>query len=110
MDLFIVILLAIVLIAVLPVMYLVHLGLNRCYFLYVQRYCSKHDFKISRYRLGSAFQDGVKTEYSLMEIDCLDNIKQHKLIRLVVWIFGIRSVSIESFPDQSQDDSNWIKT
>jgi hypothetical protein len=48
-------------------------------------------------------QFGPKTEFTIVELDCLDAQKQRKLIRLLVWLFGVREVlSIEPFPEEEQ--------
>lgn len=52
---------------------------------------------------------GGKTEFTIVELDCLDLQKQPKLIRLLVWVFGIREVLIdEIYPDSY--DEQWPQT
>jgi hypothetical protein len=54
-------------------------------------------------------QSGVKTEFTIVEVDCLDGQKQRKLVRLLVWVFGIRKVlSDEIYPDSY--DKQWPQT
>jgi len=51
----------------------------------------------------------VKTEFTIVELDCLDAQKQRKLIRLLVWLFGVRKVlSNEIYPDSH--DEQWPQT
>ena len=51
-------------------------------------------------------QSGAKTEFTIVELDCLDFQKQRRLIRLLVWVFGIRKVlSDEIYPDSY--DEQW---
>jgi hypothetical protein len=52
---------------------------------------------------------GVKTEFTIVELDCLDGQEQRKLIRLLVWVFGVRKVLIdEIYPDSY--DEQWPQT
>lgn len=55
----------------LPFFVYVHVWLERCYLAYAMRYCRKHGYVVSRCRVGPLFdEDGIKTEYSLVVIDC----------------------------------------
>jgi hypothetical protein len=76
----------------LPAFYLVHRGLEYCYLLYGRRFCRKNGLKLVRWRCGPAFGKSGKTEFTILELDCLDAQKQRKLVRLLVWIFGIRKI------------------
>ena len=90
---FTVILIVVASIVALLVFYFIHRGLEYCYLLHARRFCKKHDFEIVRWRCGPAFDEsGVKTEFTVFELDCLDVQKQRKLVRLSVWIFGIRKI------------------
>lgn len=83
-----------------PLFVFVHIWLERCYLAYGRRYCKRHGFVISRYRCGPLFNmDGIKTEFSLVEVDCLDKNQRHVLLRLRVWAFGVCEVlSADDFP------------
>lgn len=84
----------------------VHCGLERCYLLFGRSFCKKRGLAVSRSRCGPAFTARVKTEYSIVELDCVDPQKGRTLVRLLVWIFGIRKVlSIEPFPEKYWDSS-----
>jgi len=49
---------------------------------------------------------GVKTEFTLVQLDCFDAQKQRKLVLLLVWPFGIRKMlSNEEYPESY--DENW---
>lgn len=49
---------------------------------------------------------GLKTEFTIVELECLDDQKKRKLIRLLVWIFGIcRVLNDEIYPDAF--DEQW---
>ena len=82
-------------------MYAVHCALDRCCVRHARRFCRRKGLEVRRSRAGMAFdQSGVKTEFTIVEVDCLDGQKQRKLVRLLVWVFGIRKVlSDEIYPD-----------
>lgn len=88
---------------VLGLHWIVHCGLERCYLRLAHRFCQKRGLTISRSRCGPAFDDRGKTEYSIVELDCVHPQEGRQLIRLLVWIFGVRKVlSIEPFPEKEQ--------
>jgi hypothetical protein len=91
----------------LPLFYAVHRGLNYCYLTHARRFCRQHGFAISRWRCGPEFnQSGVKTEFTVVELDCFDGQKQRRLVRLLVWLFGIRRVlSDDKFPESHDEQS-----
>jgi hypothetical protein len=84
-----------------PLAYAVHCGLDYCCVRHGRRFCRRNGLDVRRLRAGMAFdQSGVKTEFTIVELDCLDGQKQRKLVRLLVWVFGIRRVlSDEIYPD-----------
>jgi len=50
----------------------------------------------------------VKTEFSLVQLDCFNNQKQRRLVLLLVWPFGVRKlVSDEAYPINY--DEKWPK-
>ena len=52
---------------------------------------------------------GLKTEFTIVELDCLGRQKQRKLVRLLVWVLGIRKVlSDDIYPDSY--DEQWPQT
>ena len=84
----------------------VHCGLEHCYLWFGRRFCKKRGLAVSRCRCGPAFIGNVKTEYSIVEFDCADPQQGRTLVRLLVWIFGVRKVlSIEPFPEKCWDSS-----
>jgi len=91
----------------LPLMYAVHCCLDYCCLRHARRFCRQNGLEISRSRWQPAFdRTGVKTEFTLVELDCLDGRKQRKLVRLIVWVFGVRKVlNDESYPDSY--DEQW---
>ncbi len=87
----------------LGLLWIVHCGLERCYLRLAHRFCQKRGLTISRSRCGPAFDDRGKTEYSIVELDCVHPQEGRQLIRLLVWVFGVREVlSIEPFPEEEQ--------
>jgi len=91
-----------------PLMWWVHCGLERCYVCFGSRFCKKRALAISRCRCGPEFEDsGVKTEYSIVEFDCLTPDGVRQLVKLRVWIFGVRKVlSIEEYPGEEEGQQN----
>ena len=48
---------------------------------------------------------GVKTEYVILELDCLDVQKQRRLVRLLIGAFGIGKVlTDEKYPESSGEE------
>jgi len=90
-----------------PVFIIVHYGLEYCYLVYARRFCRKNGFKMVNWRSGPAFDEsGFKTEFTIFELDCLDGQSQRKLIRLLIWIFGIRKMlSNENYPESHHEVS-----
>ena len=81
--------------------YAVHCGLDYCCLRHARSFCRKRGLEVERWRLMPAFdQTGLKTEFSLVELDCLDRQRQRRLVRLHVWLFGIRKVlGDEQYPE-----------
>ncbi len=89
----------------LPLMYAVHCGLNYCCLRHARRFCRQNGLEVSKWRCGPAFeQSGIKTEFTLVELDCLDARKQRRLVRLLVWVFGIRKVLNDEKHPESHDE------
>ena len=88
----------------------VHVALVHCYIAYAVRSCRKRGYKPSRCRCCPAFDGRVKTEYSIVELDCLSPDKQRTLVRLLVWAFGVReTLAIEPFVEKPGEDSTWAE-
>lgn len=83
----------------------VHNALEVCCLRHANRFCRHNGFAIMRFRCGPAFdQSGIKTEFTLIELDCLDDQKERRLFRLLVWVFGIRKVLSDEKWHEPQDD------
>ena len=93
-----------------PLSYAVHCGLNYCYRAYARRFCRKKGLEMVRGRCRPAFDEsGTKTEFTIFELDCLDAQKQRRLLRLLIWIFGVRRMlSNEKYPESH--DEQWPRS
>jgi len=106
-------LLVAVVLAVPLVLYLfwfVHCTLDRICVSHARRFCRQRGLEISRFRWQPAFQSSsgrrVKTESTLVQLDCLDAQKQRRLILLLVWPFSVRKlISDEKYPESC--DEQW---
>lgn len=87
-----------------PLMWYVHRGLERCYILFGRRFCKKRGLTVSEARCGPEFEDsGVKAEYPIVEFECVTAEGVRQLVRLRVWIFGVKKVlSIEDFHEEEE--------
>ncbi len=87
--------------ALLYVFWGVHCALDRVCMRHARRYCRRSGLEMRRVRCQPAFdQTGVKTESSLVQLDCLDAQNQRRLVLLLVWPFGVRKmVSDEKYPE-----------
>jgi hypothetical protein len=92
--------------------WVVHFTLDRVCVRHARRFCRRHGLEICRVRWQPAFEASggkrVKTEFTLVQLDCFDAQKQRKLVLLQVWPFGVRKlVSDESYPESF--DEQWPK-
>jgi hypothetical protein len=79
----------------LPLLFFAHVVLERTYLAYAYRFCRKRGLTVQKWRKERV------GESSFVELDCLDQEQRRRLVRLVVWIFGVRAVlSIEEFSDE----------
>jgi hypothetical protein len=85
----------------------VHCALGRLCVRYAQRFCLRNGLHVSRVRSQPEFEpSGVKTEFTLVQLDCLDLQKQHRLVLLSVWPLGVRKlVSDQTYPNPY--DEQW---
>ena len=73
--------------------WLVHCACDRCCVRHARRFCKENGLEISRLRWQPAFyESGVKSEFTLVSLDCFDAQKQRKLVLLLAWPFGVRKV------------------
>ncbi len=83
---------------------LVHILLERFYFFYARKFCLKNGYSISRYSVAPWCDDGIKTEYSIVNLDCLNDKNERKIVNLLAWVFGIHKVlSIDDYKGDIED-------
>jgi hypothetical protein len=87
--------------------WVVHCTLDRVCVRHARRFCIRSGLDVRRARWQPKFDaSGVKTEFTLVQLDCLDAQKQRRLVFISVWPFGVRTmVSDEPYPDSY--DSEW---
>lgn len=96
--------------ALLYLVWVVHCALDRVCVRHARRFCRRIGLEVSRVRWQMAFEKtGVKTEFTLVQLDCVDAQKRRKLVLLLVWPFGVRKlVSEEEYPESY--DEQWPQT
>ena len=91
-------------------MYFVHLALDQVCVRHARRFCGRHGLEIRRVRWQPAFRTSggkrVKTEITLVQLDCFDCQKQRKLVLLAVWPLGLREV-VSNEPYPASYDEQW---
>ena len=99
-------------IAMIYVAWVAHCTLNRICAIHARGFCTRHGLVVSRVRWQIEFERrpdgrrGVKTEFTLVQLDCLDAQKQRRLVLLSVWLFGVRKmVSDDKYPETY--DEQW---
>lgn len=102
--------LAIVVVGVPAFVYLtwaVHCALDRVCVGHARRFCRRSGLEIRRVSCQPAFEaTGVKTEFTLVQLDCTDARMQRRLVLLLVWPFGVRqTISDERYPESY--DNQW---
>ncbi len=90
--------------------WVVHCTLDRIIVRHARRFCRRRGLEISRVRWQPQFEPSgdkrVKTESTLVQLDCLDSQKQRRLVLVSAWLFGVRKlVSDEIYPESY--DSQW---
>lgn len=93
--------------AVLYAFWVTHILLGRVCVRHARRFCRRSGLEFRRARWQPEFEpSGVKTEFTLVQLECLDAHKQRRLVLLSVWPFGVRrTLSDEPYPDSY--DSRW---
>ena len=84
----------------------VHCTLDRVCMTHARRFCRRKGLAIRRVRCQPAFESsGVKTEFSLVQLDCIDAQQQRRLVLVLVWPFGVRKlVSDEKYPETYEEE------
>jgi len=108
----IVVLVAVGLTAMMYLLWVIHCTLDRVCVRHARRFCRRRDLEITRVRWQMEFERrsdgtrGVKTEFTLVQLDCFDVQKQRRLVLLRVWPLGVRKlVSDQIYPESS--DGQW---
>lgn len=93
--------------ALVYLLWVVHCTLDRVCVRHARRFCRRSGLEIRRVRWQPEFEpSGVKTEFTLVQLDCFNVQKQRRLVLLSVWPFGVRkTVSDEAYPEPY--DSQW---
>jgi hypothetical protein len=92
--------------------WVVHCTLDGVCVRHARRFCSRRGLEICRVRWQPAFEPSlgkrVKTESTLVQLDCFGAQKQRRLVLLLVWPFGVRKlVSDEIYPESYENQ--WPK-
>ena len=91
----------------LPLFVIVHRVMDYCCVSHARGFCGRKGFDVRRLRWQPAFdKSGVKTELTLVQLDCLNAQKERRLVLLLVFPFCVRKLlSDEKYPES--DDLNW---
>lgn len=89
----------VLLVAALAAFLVVHQGLERLCLWHAHRHCQRQGLTPRRFRCQPARDDaGIKTEATLVELDCSDVQGEGKIVRLLVWPLGVRQVLDSDIP------------
>lgn len=96
--------------AILYLFWGVHCALDRICVRHARRFCRRHGLEISRVRWQMEFEPSgnklIKTEFTRVQLDCLDAQQQRRLVLLRVWPLGVRKLlSDEEYPESY--DKQW---
>ena len=93
--------------ATLYLLWSVHRTLDRVCVSHARRVCRRSGLEIQRVRWQPQFDSsGTKTEFTLVQLDCVDSHKQRRLLLLSVWLFGVhKRISDQAYPDSY--DQEW---
>jgi hypothetical protein len=99
-------------VAMVPVLLIVHCTMDRICARHARRFCRRHGLEVNRVRWQIEFEqrsDGkraLKTECTLVQLDCFDSLKQRRLVLLRVWPLGVRKMlSDQKYPETY--DEQW---
>ena len=86
---------------------IVHRTLDRIIVRHARRFCSHRGLEINRVRWQPAFEPlngkRVKTESTLVQLDCFDAQSQRRLVLILAWPFGVRKLVSEEIYPESYD-------
>ena len=78
--------------------YLVNCTLNRICVWHAKRFCKRNGLAAQRaswqmeFELRPDGRRGVKTEFTVVQLECFDSQNQRRLVSLRVWLFGVRKM------------------
>lgn len=91
--------------AILYLAWAVHRALGGLCERHAKRFCQRGGLEVSRTRWQPQFESsGVKTEFTLVQLDCFDSQKHRRLILLSVWPFGVRKMLSDEEYQRSYDE------
>jgi hypothetical protein len=107
MDFLVFLFFCVIAIAVLPLFYLVHLKLGKLCERHARRYCKKLGYRVQRSRWQPTFyKTRTKTEFTSVQLDCLNAEHERRLVLLRTHPFGVRELfKDEKYPDSY--DAQW---
>lgn len=93
--------------AILYLAWIVHCAMDWVCVTHARRFCKRRGLEMQRVRLKPAFDSsGIKTESTLVQLDCSDAKNERRLVLLLVWPFGVRRIlNEEKYPESF--DSEW---
>ena len=87
--------------------WVVHRGLGRLCVWHARRFCKRGRLEVCRERWRPEFDSrGVKTEYTLVQLDCFDFQRERRLVLLSVWPLGVRGL-VTNEPFSEFDANRW---
>lgn len=66
---------------------------------------SRRGLQVIRYTWAPAFEGGVKTEFTFVDLDCRTAAGSRAIHRLRVWIFGVREL-VSTLPAEKNPEPN----
>lgn len=83
---------------------IVHEACERLCVSHARRFCKRRGLEIRRVRWQPELEpSGVKTEFTLVQLDCLDATQQRRLVALSVWPGGVRKMVREEAYAEAED-------
>lgn len=99
--------LLLVAILALPALWATHLLLGHVCVVHARRYCRRSGLEPCRFRWQPEFdRSGMKTEATLVQLECLDETEERRLVLLSVWPFGVRNL-VSNEPYAPSYDVHW---
>ena len=85
----------------------VHCAFGRLCVWHARRFCERGRLEVCRARWQPQFDSrGVKTEQTLVQLDCFDVQRERRLVLLSVWPLGVRGL-VTNEPFSEFDANRW---